>query len=60
MESCFGYMKSILFQRNPLLFQKTFLQVQKIIQQFTVFWNNEWILTKLNNLSPLQYMQSLR
>ncbi|QTX02616.1 Tra5 transposase [Candidatus Phytoplasma luffae] len=60
IENLFGQMKSILYHRHPFLFQKTIPKITKIINQFPSFWNHKWLLTKLNNLSPLQYFQTLR
>ncbi|QYC31174.1 IS3 family transposase [Paulownia witches'-broom phytoplasma] len=60
IENLFGQMKSILFNQHPFLFQKTSTKIKKIINQFPSFWNNKWILTKLNNLSPLKYFQTFR
>ncbi|XXP77179.1 MAG: IS3 family transposase [Lettuce witches'-broom phytoplasma] len=60
IENFFGQMKSILFYRDPFLFQKSPAKISKIINQFPSFWNKKWLLTKLNYLSPIQYAQSLR
>ncbi|MBS2126422.1 IS3 family transposase ['Fragaria x ananassa' phyllody phytoplasma] len=60
IENLFGQMKSILFYRDPFLFQKSPAKIKNIINQFPSFWNKKWLLTKLNYLSPIQYAQSLR
>ncbi|MDW3618036.1 MAG: IS3 family transposase [Candidatus Phytoplasma pruni] len=60
IENLFGQMKSILFYRDPFLFQKSPTKISKIINQFPAFWNSKWILAKLNYLSPIQYEQNLR
>ncbi|MEC4558931.1 MAG: IS3 family transposase, partial ['Conium maculatum' witches'-broom phytoplasma] len=60
IENFFGQMKSILFYRDPFLFQKSPTKISKIINQFPSFWNKKWLLNKLNYLSPIQYAQSLR
>ncbi|AOF54707.1 Tra5 transposase [Maize bushy stunt phytoplasma] len=60
IENFFGQMKSILQNQHPFLFLKSAENVKKIINQFPKFWNNKWILAKLNYLSPIQYSQNLR
>ncbi|AOF54974.1 Tra5 transposase [Maize bushy stunt phytoplasma] len=60
IENFFGQMKSILFYRDPFLFQKYPTKIKKIINQFPSFWNKKWLLAKLNYLSPIQYAQNLR
>ncbi|XXP77317.1 MAG: IS3 family transposase [Lettuce witches'-broom phytoplasma] len=60
IENLFGQMKSILFYRDPFLFQKSLAKVKNIIKKFTSFWNKKWLLAKLNYLSLIQYAQSLR
>ncbi|MFB5029848.1 MAG: hypothetical protein WJU30_00402 [Candidatus Phytoplasma pruni] len=55
IENLFGQMKSILFYRDPFLFQKSPAKIKKIINQFPTFWNKKWLLAKLNCLSPIQY-----
>ncbi|WP_017193512.1 IS3 family transposase, partial [Vaccinium witches'-broom phytoplasma] len=60
IENLFGQMKSILFNRDPFLFQKPMTKIKNIINQFPNFWNQKWPLAKLNYLSPIQYVQSLR
>ncbi|MDV3199887.1 MAG: IS3 family transposase [Candidatus Phytoplasma australasiaticum] len=58
IENLFGQMKSILFNQHPFLFQKNPIKIKKIINQFPSFWNNKWLLTKLNNSSPVKYSQT--
>ncbi|WP_017193216.1 DDE-type integrase/transposase/recombinase, partial [Italian clover phyllody phytoplasma] len=60
IENLFSQMKSILFYRDPFLFQKSSAKIKNIINQFPAFWNKKWLLAKLNYLSPIQYAQSLR
>ncbi|BAD04652.1 IS3 family transposase ['Chrysanthemum coronarium' phytoplasma] len=55
IENFFGQMKSILFYRDPFLFQNPMTKMKTIINQFPAFWNKKWILAKLNYLSPIQY-----
>ncbi|WP_341266857.1 IS3 family transposase [Candidatus Phytoplasma fraxini] len=57
IENLFGQMKSILFYRDPFLFQKSSAKIKTIINQFPAFWNKKWLLAKLNCLSPIQYAQ---
>ncbi|MCQ9618817.1 MAG: IS3 family transposase [Candidatus Phytoplasma pruni] len=60
IENLFGQMKSILENRHPFLFQKPMTKIKTIINQFPAFWNQKWLLTKLNYSSPSQYSQNLR
>ncbi|WP_339332534.1 IS3 family transposase, partial [Paulownia witches'-broom phytoplasma] len=60
MENFFGQMKTILQHQNPFLFQKSPNKMKKLINQFPQFWNNKWILSKLNHSTPSQYIQNLR
>ncbi|MGE9276550.1 MAG: IS3 family transposase [Candidatus Phytoplasma pruni] len=60
IENLFGQMKSILENRHPFLFQKPMTKIKTIINQFPNFWNQKWLLTKLNYSSPSQYSQNLR
>ncbi|WAN63024.1 Tra5 transposase [Candidatus Phytoplasma rubi] len=60
IENFFGQMKTILKHQHPFLFLKTTEKIKKLINHFTQFWNNKWILTKLNNSTPSQYAQNLR
>ncbi|ABC65473.1 conserved hypothetical protein [Aster yellows witches'-broom phytoplasma AYWB] len=53
-------MKTILQHQHPFLFQKSPEKVKKIINYFPKFWNNQWILAKLNYSSPSQYCQNFR
>uniref|UniRef100_UPI00037FF744 IS3 family transposase n=1 Tax=Milkweed yellows phytoplasma TaxID=208434 RepID=UPI00037FF744 len=41
IENFFGQMKSILFYRDPFLFQKSSTKIKKIINQFPAFWNKK-------------------
>nr|AAV74518.1 putative transposase [Aster yellows phytoplasma] len=59
IENFFGQMKTILQHQHPFLFQKSPEKVKKIINYFPKFWNNQWILAKLNYLSPSQYSQNI-
>ncbi|ABC65406.1 Tra5 transposase [Aster yellows witches'-broom phytoplasma AYWB] len=59
IENFFGQMKTILQHQHPFLFQKLPEKVKKIINYFPKFWNNQWILAKLNYSSPSQYCQNL-
>ncbi|QKX95507.1 MAG: Tra5 transposase [Rapeseed phyllody phytoplasma] len=60
IENFFGQMKTILQHQHPFLFQKSPEKVKKIINYFPKFWNNQWILAKLNYSSPSQYCQNFR
>ncbi|WP_425305785.1 transposase ['Fragaria x ananassa' phyllody phytoplasma] len=59
IENLFVQMKSILFYRYSFLFQKFPAKIIKIIKQFPSFWNQKWILAKLNYFPPIQYTKSL-
>nr|AAT37708.1 transposase ['Catharanthus roseus' phytoplasma] len=59
IENFFGQMKTILQHQHPFLFQKSTKKLKKIINHFPKFWNNQWILAKLNYSSPSQYSQNL-
>ncbi|WP_034172389.1 IS3 family transposase, partial [Chrysanthemum yellows phytoplasma] len=60
IENFFGQMKTILQHQHPFLFQKSPEKVKKIINHFPKFWNNKWILSKLNHSTPFQYSKNLR
>ncbi|MFT2805081.1 IS3 family transposase [Candidatus Phytoplasma asteris] len=60
IENFFGQMKTILQHQNPFLFQKSPDKMKKLINHFPQFWNNQWILSKLNYSTPSQYIQNLR
>ncbi|WAN63293.1 Tra5 transposase, IstB [Candidatus Phytoplasma rubi] len=60
IENFFGQMKTILQYQNPFFFQKSPDKMKKLINQFPQFWNNKWILIKLNHSTPSQYVQNLR
>ncbi|BAD04659.1 putative transposase [Onion yellows phytoplasma OY-M] len=60
IENFFGQMKTILQHQNPFLFQKSPDKMKKLINHFLKFWNNQWILSKLNYSTPSQYIQNLR
>ncbi|AGL90715.1 Putative transposase tra5 for insertion sequence element IS150 [Strawberry lethal yellows phytoplasma (CPA) str. NZSb11] len=50
----------IVPNQHPFLFQQETCEIKKIINRFPSFWNHKWLLSKLNNLSPLKYSQSFR
>ncbi len=59
IENFFGQMKTILQHQHPFLFQKPTEKIKKIINYFPKFWNNQWILAKLNYSSPTEYSPNL-
>jgi transposase InsO family protein len=59
IENFFGQMKSILQNQHPFLFLQSSEKVKQIINYFPKFWNNKWLLAKLNYSSPIQYAQNI-
>ncbi|MFP7699460.1 IS3 family transposase [Candidatus Phytoplasma pyri] len=57
MESFFGLIKSLIFTEIPYLENLTYFQAKQLINDFLIFYNSNWILTKLNYQTPNNYQK---
>ncbi|MGA0447956.1 MAG: IS3 family transposase [Candidatus Phytoplasma pyri] len=57
MESFFGLIKTLIFYEIPYLENLTYHKAKQLIYNFLIFYNSNWILTKLNYQSPNNYQK---
>ncbi|WP_083767384.1 IS3 family transposase [Candidatus Phytoplasma mali] len=57
MESFFGLIKTLIYHEIPYLENLTYEKAKQLIYNFLIFYNNNWILTKLNYQTPNNYQE---